>query len=362
MFLLADYDIGEAFQAIERELLASLKRNLENHIDDDFPMWQAEQLKALERFRKENVDLFSDRFSEINAEIEKVLRETYEAGNKAELERIDNAVKDGVVVREPTDDFFTVNETKLRGLIDSVTNEMRSAETAMLRMVDDVYRKTIFNSQVAFASGAFTLRQSVDMATKDFLAGGINCIQYVNGARHCIDSYAEMALRTANKRAKLQGETSAREEYGINTVIVTKRGVACPKCIQYCGKVFYDDVYSNIPVTDNKYPKLSTAIEGGLYHPNCKDSHSTYLEGISTPPKRLSKEEIENANRVYELEQKQRYNERMIRRYKRLEAGSLDEGNHDFYVSKVLEWQAIQRKHIKAHGDVLRRDYSRERA
>lgn len=358
---MADYDIGAAFQAIERELIASLRRNLEKYVDQpDYATWQAEQLRALEKFRRENKKLFDPKFRKINREVQRALREAYNAGNTSAIKKILNAIKLGFKAPEPTSDFFVVNSNRLQTLIDATVNDLQVAETAVLRMADDVYRKTIFNAQVYYSSGSGTLRQAIDMATKDFLTRGVACVEYANGARVGIDSYAEMALRTANKRAKLQGETVAREEYGVNTVIVTKRGVACPKCLKYCGKVFYDDVYSDLPVPDEKYPRLSTAIEGGLYHPNCKDSHSTYFEGISTAPRALSRAEIEKANKVYELEQKQRYNERMIRKYKRLEVGSLDPDNQAFYTSKVKQWQMIQRNHIRANGDVLRRDYARE--
>lgn len=55
---------------------------------------------------------------------------------------------------------------------------MRRAETAMLRMANDQYRKVIFNSQVYYNSGAGTYEKAVDMATKDFLSRGINCYWY----------------------------------------------------------------------------------------------------------------------------------------------------------------------------------------
>lgn len=44
------------------------------------------------------------------------------------------------------------------------------------------------------------------MATADFLDKGINCIEYKNGNRVNISSYAEMALRTASQRATFLGE------------------------------------------------------------------------------------------------------------------------------------------------------------
>ena len=55
-----EYDIGAAFQAVEDELIASMIRNMRRHkleeIEENkqWSMWQAEQLKALEKFKKAN--------------------------------------------------------------------------------------------------------------------------------------------------------------------------------------------------------------------------------------------------------------------------------------------------------------------
>ena len=220
-------------------------------------------------------------------------------------------------------------------------------------MTDDVYRKTIYNAGVFYNTGAGTLEQCVDMATRDFLSRGINCVEYANGARVGIDTYARMALRTAQTRAYIQGESAKRDEWGVNTVIVNKRGAACPRCMQWLGRVFYDDVFGSIPVPDDKYPLLSTAIEGGLFHPNCKDSYTTFFPGINTEPKPPTKEQIEEANRVYTLEQRQNYNNRMIQKYKRLAVGSIDSENQEKYAKKVKEWEAIQRDFVHQNSDVL---------
>lgn len=93
--------------------------------------------------------------------------------------------------------FFRINDRKLDALLNEVNGSMRRAETAMLRMANDQYRKIIFNAQVYFNTGAGTYEKAVDMATKDFLSRGINCIQYKNGARVNIASYAGMALRNS---------------------------------------------------------------------------------------------------------------------------------------------------------------------
>jgi hypothetical protein len=94
---------------------------------------------------------------------------------------------------------------KVEALIEAVTNDLGKAEHTAFRLANDVYRQTIFRAQVYLDSGTMTLKQAIDMATKDFLDEGINCIQYSDGRRVNIASYAEMALRTASQRATFHG-------------------------------------------------------------------------------------------------------------------------------------------------------------
>lgn len=370
---MAYYDIGEVFQKIEEDMIASMSRNLKRHLSTEkeeglnYAMWQAEQLSALNEFKRNNSALFKNYFSTINEQIEEVLQKAHASGEMEQEAKILEAIREGwSTARRSSNamqgEFFKINERKLKALIDSVEKDMRKAESAVLRMANDEYRKILFNSQAYYNTGAGTLPQCVDMATKDFLSKGINCIEYANGARVGIDSYARMAIRTAQTRAYLLGESAKRDEWGISTVIVNKRGVACPKCLQYVGRVFYDDVWGSAPIpSPAKYPRLSDAIAGGLYHPNCKDIHTTYFEGISTPPEPMTAAEKKEASRVYNLEQEQRYNERQIRKYKRLSTGSVDAENQMKYQEKLEEWQTKQRDFVKANSDVLKRRYDNEK-
>lgn len=370
---MAYYDIGEVFQKIEEDMIASMSRNLKRHLSTEkeeglnYAMWQAEQLSALNEFKRNNKSLFKDYFSTINEQIEEVLQRAHASGEMEQEIKILEAIREGWSTAKRSSgavkgEFFKINERKLRALIESVQKDMQKAETAVLRMANDEYRKIIFNSQAYYNTGAGTLPQCVDMATKDFLSKGINCIEYANGARVGIDSYARMVMRTSQTRAYLLGESVKRDEWGINTVIVNKRGVACPRCLQYVGRVFYDDVWGSTPVpSPAKYPRLSDAIAGGLYHPNCKDIHTTYFEGISTPPEPMTAAEKKEAARVYDLEQQQRYNERQIRKYKRLSAGSVDAENQMRYQEKLEFWQTRQRDFVKANSDVLKRRYENEK-
>ena len=365
-----EYDLAAAFEAIEDELIRSMIRNMDRHRAEEtregiqWSMWQAEQLKALEKYKRENQKRYKGRFKTLNREIEDLIRRARQTGGMEQEKRILQAIRKGFKVqgrnRSPaheamTAEFFKLNDRKLEALIEATTHDMEAAEAAVLRKANDDYRKAIFNAQVYANTGAGTYEKAVDMATKDMLSRGLNCIVYANGARHTLSDYADMAIRTASKRAYLQGEGEKRQEWGISTVIVNKRGNPCPKCLPFVGKVLIDDVWSGgpedgiDPETGKKYPLMSYAISKGLYHPRCKDSHTTYFPGISTADDTWTKEELKAIGQEYEAEQKQQYAKRQEEKYERLAEYSLDAENKKLYGIKT------QSLHEQYESDILGR-------
>ena len=272
------YDIVGAFQDIEMELIKSMKRTMKKHIGDEmqeginWTQWQAEMLNGLAQYKAENKDKLKGYYSTINEEIEEAIKQAYATGESEQEIELLKAIQEGFKVDRANTmqgAFFKINEDKLNALIKATTEDMSKAENAILRMTDDVYRQTIFKAHMFYNSGASTLWKAVDMATKDFLSAGINCVEYKNGARVNIASYSEMALRTANKRANLMGSANKREEWGIHTVKVSKHGSACPKCVKWQGKVYIDDVYGLGTKEESRksgYPLLSVAVRGGMFH------------------------------------------------------------------------------------------------
>lgn len=355
-----EYDITKAFARIEQELMESMIRNMERHKAEEsdagieWSMWQAEQLKALEKYKKENRKKYGKEFETINLQIEELIRTSKQSGGMEQELKILRAIKNGFKAKkvpdELTAEFFKLNERKLEALIKATTDDMQSAETAVLRIADDQYRQAIFNAQVYANTGAGTYEKAVDMATKDMLSKGLNCVEYANGARHTLKDYADMAIRTSSKRAYLQGEGEKRKEWGISTVIMNKRGNPCPKCLPFVGKILIDDVWSGGGSKDGKYPLMSTAIAAGLYHPRCKDSHTTYFEGISTTPKdSWTKEELEEVEKRAKKEARQQYASRQVEKFERLADYSLDEENKKEYSQKAKGW----RRKLKAIKDIF---------
>ena len=123
-----------------------------------------------------------------------------------------------------------------------------------------------------------------------------------------------MAIRTAKKRAFLTGEGEMRKEWGVSLVLTSQYGNSSPTCYPFQNKVCIDDVFSG-GKPDGVHPLLSDFMKSGFYHPNCRHTHSSYFENITSKRKDLDKTET---SEHYTLEQEQRRNERQIRKYRLL--------------------------------------------
>lgn len=366
---LSPYDISSIYAEMEIDLAKSMKRNLKGHeieeIKEGFKweQWQKAKLRDIKKFQKRNKKIIKKYQKLIDGEVETLFDNTYKSSSeKSEslFTRLKGKIK-GIFSREPQEeDFFKANEDKVFNLIKSVKGDLHNANSAALRQMDDVYRKTLFKANMYVANGASTVNQAVDMATKDFLSQGIRCIEYKNGRRVDIASYSEMAIRTANQRVTLMADGAVRDKHGIHTVLAPAHGNTCPLCLVWQGKVLIDDVYSSGKASEGNYPLLSTAMKEGFLHPNCRHHPITFIPGINSVPKEQTEEEKQEALNKYNAEQKQRYYERKIRKYKRLEAGSCDERNSEKYKQKVSEYQLELQKHL-SENKFLRRDTWREK-
>lgn len=386
-------------------------------------MWQKAKLRNIAKYRKKNKEIVGERSKEIEELINKTLQENFDTAESM-MQKLFRKVKSfftrcgmqypkdisnrGLEKRElPEEDFFDVNEKidalqetaqkvqepqkttdreaapanaeeafkpageekeltgkdndqKLDDLKKQVNTDMKEVEGVIWRRMDDIYRQTIYKTEMFMAAGAKSLDQAIDMATKDFLAGGIDCIEYSNGRRVNIASYAEMALRTASQRATFLAEGKKRDEWGIHTVFVSAHANTCPKCEPWQGKVLVDDVFSSgtaAEAAEMKVPLLSTAMNAGLLHPNCRHTLATYFPDITTLPKVPDKDK---ALKTYEAEQEQRALERAIRKAKRKVAGACDNDNIRKAQAELRELQKQIREHLDQHPE-LRREYNREK-
>ena len=336
-----EYDIKKVMEEIELQLITSMKRTLWSHKEDekakgfDWPQWQALKLKQFEDYKKANKEIFNNNTKGLNRYLYKHIKEQFKEGAGRTNKQ---AIQSGIIRKEDSQlggSFFGLNHRKLDALIKSTKNDMKDVKYATLRMANDQYRQIIYKAQVFANTGTGTVKQAIDMASKDFLARGFNCIEYSNGSRHNIADYCDMAIRTANKRANLMGEGEMRKKLGNPLVYISKHGGACDQCTPWEGRVYIDDVWSGGKAEDGQYPLLSTAIEGGLFHPRCQHGASTYYEGINDEP-----EEVTQAKHNHNKEDKYtQYLQQRQKQYERLAIGSLLPENVLKYQNKAKELQ-----------------------
>lgn len=389
------YDIRAIFEQMELDLIASMRRAFYFHQAEqikegfEWEQWQLTKLREIEKYRKRNKALVEAYNKPIQDAIDRELKQSYTKGEgriKQFINKLKHLFNKKVAKQQsimlpsdtssaqplrdyiakatgmpkkipPETNFFGVNDKKLEALMKSVNKDLEKAQYSVLRKMDDVYRQTIFKSQLYMQGGAKTLYQAIDMATKDFLDKGINSIVYANGKRVNIASYAEMALRTASHRATLLGEGKKRDEWGLHLIVVSAHANTCPKCEKWQGKILIDDVFSRGSKSDGDYPLLSEAIKTGLLHPNCRHTLITYFPDITQPP---TVPNGEDAIKTYEAEQQQRAYERKLRKWKRHAEGSFDHENAKNAEQKVAYYEKVLREHLREHPQ-LRRNRQREK-
>lgn len=374
-------EIAKIFEEIELSLVSSLRRNLERHKawereeGFEWSAWQAEKLRNIDRFRRENRSIMNRYKDVIDSNTHLLMEEQFREGEELSQQQFEEFSSNDNVPEPITDrHFFGVNQDKMNKLMDDITTIEQKAETAALRMTDDVYRQTLYKVQLAMGSGSMTLQQAVDSAVKDFLDKGINCIVYKDGKRVNIADYVRMALRTTSTRAKLQGQAKQLSELGHDTVIISSYGKCSDTCLPWQGKVYIDDVFTpwqgEINGDSGKsnycgkwFPLLSTAVKGGLFHPNCRHTMLQYIDGITKPPEVLDEEKVKE---LYRKEQQLRALERNVRKAKRKVNGFSDKENIKKAKEELRKAQSAVKEFIEQTNQaenktIFKRDYGREK-
>lgn len=356
--------IADVFALLELELIRSLKQALLAG-KKERAGWKLRRLQDVQAYRHRNQQIVADHLPQLEEQTAALLQEAYRAGVLDTAEQHREQANPTYILEG---DFDGVDDRRLDALVQEVNENFRTVETAALRRVEDIYKKITYQAQIAQTTGAVTMEQAVDQAAKQFLERGIDCVQYADGRRVNIASYAEMTLRTAATRSKCRGDAALRRQLGVDTVLVSQYGACSETCLPWQGRVYIDDVWGDPAEmgvdglaesrNGHRYMPLSVAVAEGLFHPNCRHSLSTWYEGISKPPPMLDAAAI---RRTAALESRQRELERKVRKYKRLEAGALDPDNERKYRQKRLAAQKQLREFIAVNDDVLRRNYWREK-
>lgn len=278
---------------------------------------------------------------------------------------IDEADKDfnSILSQQGADGIFTAlgidgptgRSQAITALMDD--SEMRFSELhrRILRDTEDAYREVLAESLPFVTMGVETYQDAVKRAMQGFAERGITGFVDKAGRHWGMAEYAEMATRTGLANAQIAGYTQECLRYGYDLVIVSDHSDTCPLCGKWERKI--------LSLTGEKADDpecagtISEARRAGLFHPNCGHRFVAYIPGQTD--KDLSRGHNKEQDATgYKNRQLQRYYERQVRKWKRIQAAALtpeDEREAQFHVK---QWQKKLRAHTAAAN--LPRKYERE--
>lgn len=242
-----------------------------------------------------------------------------------------------------------VHRTAVEQYAKELTGVLDPLGPRMLSWTDDVYRQVVADVTGKVLTGAVTRQQAAAEAIDRWAARGIDAYRAADGSVWRIDTYAEMATRTAAIRAHLEGKLTTIAASGNDLVIVSDHAAECPACRPWEGVVL--SISGNSP----SYEALSTATASGLFHPNCTHTLDLWLPG--TRPRQVTADPA-----GYAAKQRQRALERAVRESRRRVAAAQGTGDK----AAIAYQKALLRTrtdrlfaHVREHG--LKESVSRQR-
>lgn len=194
----------------------------------------------------------------------------------------------------------------------------RPIHQQVLRWTMDVYQEVIAETTNQVLLGVLTRRQAAEASFQAFARKGVTGFVDKRGRNWVLESYTEMAVRTAAAKATTQSYAEGLMRAGYDLVIISNAPQECKVCRPWEGKVLS---LSGAPRVDGVKTEATLAIAeaDGLFHPNCRHSMSLYQPGVTKRPTRTADPEGDAAR------QKLRSLERRVREERRAQIASLDD-------------------------------------
>lgn len=281
------------------EMLEQVAKRLAAGIDS--PGWAELKLADVARLRNEVNTLLAQLEGRAASAVTQALTEAYGAGSRLEL----------------GGQFSRTSGRALQQLIAEAVQQVIETHSAILRTTLDDYRKIVTDATTRVSIGTQTRRQATQRGLDAFAQAGITGFRDSAGRRWEIESYAEMAVRTASGRAAVAGSLDRMSDRGLDLVIVSNAPEECKTCRPWEGKVL--SISGEGVGRQDGFTVVASVAQArseGLLHANCRHNLSAYVPGLTKAPTHTADPEGD-AER-----QRQRSLERRVRESKRRLAAS----------------------------------------
>ncbi|MEU3161979.1 phage minor capsid protein [Streptomyces griseoincarnatus] len=343
--------VADLYEAAEGVLIGRIRKALAEGIDS--PVWVELKLAAVGNMQAAIDEVIEALRLDASGAVHQALAEAYDRGQQAAIAEL-GALGVGQTAAAAT---ALPTAPVVDRLAQAVIADTGPVHLRMLRQSMDVYRDVISRAAAAPVLGAQTRRQAAQVAFDDFAARGVRGFVDNAGRSWELRTYAEMAMRSATARAAVEAHSDRLGAAGVELVIVSQAPEECERCRPWERKVLSRaggpgrrDVQVEHAIEDGEMVtvevagSLEEARSAGLMHPNCRHTVSAYLPGVSRIP------EAQPSRGTYEDSQKQRYLERQVRKWKRLEGAAMDEATAKARRARVRAYQARIRELVADTG------------
>ncbi|MBP3851246.1 MAG: hypothetical protein J6D36_01745 [Erysipelotrichaceae bacterium] len=288
------------------------------------------------------------------AEVEKIMTDSAYAKMRADLERASSV---GVYVAGQSINMSGIRQQVMVGQ-SVLNNELNNLTRTTANIASRELMRYFDQAYLDVSSGAFSMDQAVDRAIKELAKNGLGMVDYPSGTHRRLDTAVRTAVRTATTQNNLAIEENLLDQLDVNLVVVSSHLGARPSHAEWQGKVYWrkhpEGNYENF------YEATGYGTGPGLGGWNCRHQFFMYDPDMGNP---FDEYDSEENRKAYDLTQQQRYNERMIREWKRREQvykkAGLDITKERM---KVREWTKRNNDLLKHSNGFLKRAYGREKA
>lgn len=322
--------VAAHYQEAERLLLELIGRYLRNGMDA--PDWAEVRLLQIQLLQAQASGILDRTAERVAAELAVALSKAANRGSALAVADLAELVRRGLAAPPPP------GLPAVEALVGETLRQTVGTHPFILRQTLDMYRAVIAETSPQVLLGRLTRVQAAQAALDRFADRGIAGFIDRAGRNWALESYAEMATRTATGRAVLSGYEDKLLQAGFDLVMVSDHPQECELCRPWEGKILS---ISGVRRVDVQWDATTAAARAaGFQHPNCRHSLSLYQPGFTKRPTN-TRDPQGDADR-----QQLRHLERQVRRWKRRELVALDDETAAAARVRIRNYQAKIRAHV----------------
>lgn len=360
--------LGDEYSKLENTFVIKNNEQLAKYLDNP-DLWVELQMKNRRSYLKTLTKEARAQLKSLNAKSEKVFLLSYREIAKDQIEITEKEIIAKNIPKSVREQIKEIKKFNIDQIL-NLANETANTYTKQVRLIDVL--KTPDN-----------LYNLVKEQMQKGIQNGIK-IQYKDGKKFNWKSYMEMNIRTTVHQEMSNNQVEVGAKIGQIFYICDSFADCAPDHANFQGKLYYNSD-SQIPpdimqfIVEKKILSMQEVMKSEPYlttRPNCR--HNFHAIPLSEAMSMSNKDILEKYNfssgkykgSNYEKRMEQRFNERMIRKYKLRkennekmakstgDASFNDKAKKDNYLIK--RWQLKNRELISKNKELLNRDYDRE--